>query len=112
MTKIQSLTHPLPSSWLTLLDVRRRMKAYVDKEIPMSTPVTATELRKNLYQLLEGVLQTGEPQEVNLKGRKLWIVPAETRRRNLDELPRREGLRCSPDELVETTWEGAWTPDV
>lgn len=78
----------------------------------MSTPVTATQLRKHLYQLLEDVLQSGEPQEVRLKGRKLWIVPADTRRRNLDDLPRREGLRCSPDELVATTWESSWTPDV
>lgn len=78
----------------------------------MSSPVTATQLRKNLYQVLEEILRTGDPQEIQLKGRKLWIVPAETRRRNLEELPKRGGLRCTPDELVETTWESAWAPDV
>ena len=29
----------------------------------------------------------------------------------LDDLPKRDGLNCSFDELVETSWEHAWSPD-
>jgi hypothetical protein len=34
--------------------------------------------------------------------------PAEVRRRCVADLPRREALACSPDELVATSWE--WSP--
>jgi hypothetical protein len=33
---------------------------------------------------------------------------AEVRRLRLADLPRREALACSPDELVATSWE--WSP--
>ena len=29
----------------------------------------------------------------------------------LDDLPKRDGLNCSFDELVETSWAHAWRPD-
>ncbi len=73
-------------------------------------PLTATELRRNIYRVLDEVLSTGEAQEVIRHGRKLRIVPEQPVRRDLTRLPRREGLLCSPDELIETSWEDAWTP--
>ncbi len=75
----------------------------------MST-VTATELRSNVYRILDEVLDSGRAQEVVRKGRKLLIVPAEAKRRRLDELPRRKITTCSFEELVETSWEHAWEP--
>jgi hypothetical protein len=39
---------------------------------------------------------------------ELPTVPDEGRRIRLEELPRREALNCTPDELVNTSW--TWKP--
>jgi hypothetical protein len=75
----------------------------------MRKPMTATELRKDIYRVLDDVLETGVPQEVTRGPRTLMIVPAGGRRLRLDELPRREALNCTPDELVDTSWD--WSPE-
>ena len=77
----------------------------------MSATVTATELRSNIYRILDDVLDSGLAQEVVRKGRKLLIVPAEPKRRRLEDLPRRKVTTCSFEELVATTWENSWNPD-
>jgi hypothetical protein len=77
----------------------------------MSKPMTATELRKDIYRVLDEVLETGEPQEVQRGARTLMIVPADGRRLRLTDLPRREALSCSPDELVETSWDREWSAE-
>ena len=75
----------------------------------MRKPMKATELRKDIYRVLDDVLETGVPQEVTRGERTLMIVAAGGRRLKLADLPRREALNCTPDELVETSWE--WSPE-
>jgi hypothetical protein len=70
--------------------------------------MTATQLRKDIYRVLDEVLDTGVPQEVLRGERRLMIVPAVGARLRLAELPRREALACTPDELIETSWDGEW----
>ncbi len=76
----------------------------------MSDPITATELRTNVYRILDDILDSGLAQEVVRKGRKLMIVPAEPKRRRLEDLPRRKVTTCTFDELVATSWEHTWEP--
>src|SRR5688572_6739620 len=45
--------------------------------IPMT--ITATTLRADLYRVIDNVLKTGVPVEVELRGRKVRIVPVEPR---------------------------------
>jgi hypothetical protein len=75
----------------------------------MKKAMTATELRKDIYRVLDDVLESGVPQQVTRGARTLMIVPAGGRRLRLADLPKREALNCSPDELVETSWE--WSPE-
>ena len=77
----------------------------------MATSLTATQLRRNIYQVLDEILETGIAQEVSRKGRKLLILPAEPKRRRLEDLPRRSITNCTLDELVATSWESSWDPD-
>ena len=74
-------------------------------------PITATELRANLYRILDQVVETGIPQEIKRGGKVLLILPATARERKLEELPKRDVLSCSIDELIETSWEDDWQPD-
>jgi antitoxin (DNA-binding transcriptional repressor) of toxin-antitoxin stability system len=48
--------------------------------------VTATALRRNVYAILDEVLETGIPAEVVRKGKVLKIVP-EQKTRKLDRIP-------------------------
>lgn len=39
--------------------------------------ISATKLRSNLYRVIDDVIEKGVPVEVELRGRKVLIVPAE-----------------------------------
>jgi hypothetical protein len=73
--------------------------------------MTPTELRNDIYRVLDDVLNTGIPQEILRGDRSLMIVPAGGQRLRLADLPRREALACSPDELIATSWEQEWSPE-
>lgn len=77
----------------------------------MTTALTATHLRKDVYRILDRILESGEAQEIVRKGRKLAIVPLEPKRRWLERRPKRRILNCTFEELVATSWEQAWDPD-
>jgi prevent-host-death family protein len=71
--------------------------------------VTASKLRQDIYHLLDRVLETGQPLEIERKGRKLRIVPAEPVSR-LARLPKRKCIKGDPDKLVSLDWSGEWKP--
>ncbi|MCK4514593.1 MAG: type II toxin-antitoxin system Phd/YefM family antitoxin, partial [Spirochaetaceae bacterium] len=56
----------------------------------MGTTVKASELRRNLFSLLDQCLSTGTPIEVPRKGGMVRIVPV-SRRVPVAQLPRRPG---------------------
>ncbi|NLH48000.1 MAG: type II toxin-antitoxin system Phd/YefM family antitoxin [Myxococcales bacterium] len=72
--------------------------------------ISATELRANLYRLLDRVVQTGEPIEINRGGKIIRLVlekPAD----KMNRLEPRTGyLQCDPDELVHLDWSDQWKP--
>jgi hypothetical protein len=73
--------------------------------------MTPTELRNDIYRVLDDVLRSGIPQEIIRGSRTLLLVPAEGRRLRLEDLPRREALSCSPDELIATSWDHEWSSE-
>lgn len=70
---------------------------------------TATALRKDLYNLLDRVLETGEPIEVERNGRIVRLVPGRPPSR-FDRLIRRDVIVGDPDELIHMDWSSEWTP--
>lgn len=82
------------------------VRSYVfHKEENMKT-VSATELRTNIYQLLDEVLRSGLPIEVKRGERKLRIVPIEKADKFQNLAYRRDVIRGDPEELVTLNWEG------
>ena len=72
--------------------------------------ISASKLRGNIYTLLDHVLETGEPLEIERRGRKLKIVPAPPQNR-LDKLERHAGyLSCDPEDIVHIDWSNEWKP--
>jgi len=73
--------------------------------------ITASKLRADVYRLLDEVLETGQPLEIERNGRKLVIAPKEELS-FWDRLPRREGFIVGdPDELIHVDWSSEWNPD-
>lgn len=77
----------------------------------MPKPLNATDLRANLYRVLDEVLATGRPQEVVRGRRTLLIVPAGRKRLRLEDLPARKAYVGSPEDLVSVSWAGEWKPE-
>ncbi|MEW6594362.1 MAG: type II toxin-antitoxin system Phd/YefM family antitoxin [Thermodesulfobacteriota bacterium] len=72
--------------------------------------VSASRLRSNIYKLLDKVLESGRPLEIERKGRKLKIVPVAPPDK-LEGLSRHEGyLSGDPEEIVHLDWSGEWRP--
>lgn len=67
--------------------------------------VTPTELRTNIYNLLDEVLKTGIPLEVRKGGEKLRIVPVEKADKFQNLISRPQVIHGDPEELVEISWE-------
>ncbi len=70
-------------------------------------PLTASQLRADVYRVLDRVLATGEPVEIVRRGARLRIVKPDTGRR-LADLPRRPVIVGDPEELVELDWSDEW----
>ena len=76
----------------------------------MTIEVSPTELRKNIYKLLDHVLDSGEPIEIQRKGRRLRIMPAVPESR-LDRLEPHPGCMIGdPEEFVHLDWSKEWKP--
>ncbi len=66
--------------------------------------VTLTELRKNIFQLVDEVVATGEPLVIQRKGKRLTLK---------GETPRNEETRAEREERWERFWAepprpGSW----
>jgi len=71
--------------------------------------VTASGLRQNVYQLLDRVLDRGEPLEVRRRGRILRILPSE-RGSKLARRRKRACIKGDPEALVHRDWSREWKP--
>ncbi len=75
-------------------------------------PLTASKLRENIYKILDQVLDSGVPAEIERSGKRLRIVPVDSApSEKLDCLVKRSGVfACDPEELVHVDWSDEWQP--
>lgn len=76
--------------------------------------LTASKLRANVYRLLDEVLETGKPLEIERNGEILVIAPKDGEKKGskLDNLPYRpDYIIGDPDELIHMDWSSEWNPD-
>ncbi len=67
--------------------------------------ITPTELRSNIYNLLDEILKTGVPIEVNKGGKKLRIVPVGKTNKLLNLVSRPDVIHGNPNDIVDISWE-------
>ena len=66
--------------------------------------VTPTQLRTNIYNLLDEVLKTGLPLEIKKGDKKLRIVPVDEIDKLKNLVIRLDIIQGDPDDLVEIDW--------
>lgn len=72
--------------------------------------MTASKLRENIYRVLDEVLETGVPVEIERNGRTLRIVADEAPSR-LGRLVHRPSLVTGESEdFVHMDWSSEWRP--
>ena len=70
--------------------------------------LTASKLRENVYRVLDQVLETGEPVEIERNGRRLRIVADDAPLR-IDRLVRRSDVVVGDSEdFVHLDWSSEW----
>jgi hypothetical protein len=92
-------------TYRTHIDVR------VVKYYDPAMVVKPSRLRANLYRLLDHVLRTGEPIEIDRGGKKLLIVPKK-KQAKLNNLVRRDIIAGDPEDLVHLDWSKEWRGDL
>lgn len=71
--------------------------------------VTASALRKDIYHLLDEVVETGKALEVQRKNGTVKIV-AEQSAPKMARLKKHDCIKGDPEDLVHSDWSGEWQP--
>jgi hypothetical protein len=74
----------------------------------MNERFTDSRLRANLYRVLDRVLETGVPIEIERKGRVLRIETVSGEDRLARLRPHPEAIRDDLDSLIHVDWSGEW----
>ncbi len=67
--------------------------------------LTPTELRRNIYKILDEVLETGIPIEINKGGKKLKLIPLSETDKFKNLVSRTGVIKGDPEDLVNANWE-------
>jgi hypothetical protein len=79
------------------------------KTIPARRVLTASGLRADVYRVLDEVLESGVPVEIERRGRRLRIAPL-AERRKVDRLEPHPVIVGDPEDLVHLDWSDQWRP--
>lgn len=71
--------------------------------------ITASQLRGNIYRLLDQVAETGQPLVIHRPGHDLKIIPVSTGSK-LGRLVKRDCMVGDPELLVHHDWSSEWRP--
>ena len=74
-------------------------------------PIRPSTLHADIYDLIDRVIATGEPLEIECRGVTVRLEPQRPTRSWLQDLPRRdEVVTGDPDDLPEVDLSGGWSP--
>jgi len=74
--------------------------------------ISDAEFEKDTARILDDVIETGIPIEVERRGRRLVISPVELHRK-LERLEEHAGfLIGDPDDIVHIDWSKEWRPSL
>lgn len=72
--------------------------------------ITASALRQDIYRLLDRVLETGEPLEIERNGKRLLVTLADAPPKLSRLTPHPDFLVGDPEDFVHIDWSDEWHP--
>lgn len=73
-------------------------------------PITPSALRADIYRVLDEVLRTGQPVEIQ-RGDKTLVISPKVVAPRLERLAARpEAITGDPGDLADVGWADAWRP--
>jgi hypothetical protein len=79
----------------------------------MGKVLTASHLRQNIYRILDEVIETGQPIEIERKGRVIRIETKGQEKSIFETLtPHPGSIAGDADDLVHINWSQEWKPDL
>jgi hypothetical protein len=76
--------------------------------------ISVTELRANIYNIVDDVLRTGQPVDIERGGKKLRIMPISNEAAVTGKLnkliARPEAITGSPEDFTHIDWSHEWNP--
>lgn len=97
--------------YITIID-RRTLSSYLyqaNYEAIKIMLITSTKLRTNLYKIIDKVIATGNPVEIEHHGHIVKII-AEVPKSKLANLTQHPGtIGGDPEELVHLDWYQEWS---
>ncbi len=63
-------------------------------------PLSLTALRSQLFKIVDGIIDTGIPIEIERKGKRLKII-LEGKKSKFSNLKKRDCINGNPDELID-----------
>ena len=74
--------------------------------------MTVTELRANIYKIMDNIVKTGQPIDIERSGKKLRIIPINNPPEGkLNRLiARPEAITGSPEDFTHLDWSQEWRP--
>lgn len=76
----------------------------------MPTHLTAPRLRAELFRILDQVLATGDPVEVQRPTGSVRIIRDPSSRKLAALTPHPGTINGNPDDLAALSWEQSWKP--
>ena len=79
----------------------------------MGKRLTASQLRQNIYRILDEVIETGRPVEIERKGSVVRIEPERQDKSLFETLtPHPGSIVGDSEDLVHIDWSQEWKPDL
>ncbi len=74
-------------------------------------PISTSALRGNIYKLLDQVLESGQPLEIERKGKLLQIIPRD-KQSKIQKLVKHQCIVGDPESIVHLDWSREWNNDL
>ena len=74
--------------------------------------ITPTDFRKDLFNLLDMLLDTGKTLEINRNGHIFKVIPP-IKTKKLDRLtPHKDAVVGNSDDFISMDWSNEWKPSI
>ena len=74
-------------------------------------PISLTKLRADLYKIVDQVIDTGLPVDIERNGKKVRIIALEKKSKLANIKPHPGTIVGNPDELIHLDWSSEWEKD-